>query len=264
MYQRTCGAAAGVAGCSVPIHSHDCEREPCINLQANNKHTQNSQPPIEHDYSGFDIVKATQYGAITRVKELVEAGWDVNQPDAETVTLLHWAAINNRKDLLRYFLDKGAIVDAIGGELQATPLHWATRQGHLGSVVLLLAAGADPSIRDAEGISCIHLAAQFGHTALVAYFIAKGVSPDLQDRGGMTALMWASWKVSALDPVRLLITLGANPSSIDHTHGNTPLHWAILARNHTAISTLVLKVISIGAYLLHTLYLYRSFVLGQS
>uniref|UniRef100_A0A336K7Y1 Palmitoyltransferase n=1 Tax=Culicoides sonorensis TaxID=179676 RepID=A0A336K7Y1_CULSO len=241
MYQRTCGAAAGVAGCSVPIHSHDCEREPCLNLQQNKHTQQNSQPPIEHDYSGFDIVKATQYGAIARVKELVEAGWDVNQPDAETVTLLHWAAINNRKDLLRYFLDKGAIVDAIGGELQATPLHWATRQGHLGSVVLLMAAGADPSIRDAEGISCIHLAAQFGHTALVAYFIAKGVSPDLQDRGGMTALMWASWKVSALDPVRLLITLGANPSSIDHTHGNTPLHWAILARNHTAIATLVLK-----------------------
>lgn len=104
-----------------------------------------------------------------------------------------------------------------------------------------MAAGADPSLRDAEGCSCIHLAAQFGHTALVAYFIARGVNPDLQDRGGMTALMWASWKVSALDPVRLLLTLGANTALVDHTHGNTALHWAILARNATAISTLVIK-----------------------
>lgn len=235
MYQRTCGAAAG---CAVP--AHECDREPC--LQQNlGKTNQSNQPPIEHDYSGFDIVKATQYGAASRVKELVEAGMDVNQPDAETVTLLHWASINNRKDIIKYLLDKGAIVDAIGGELQATPLHWATRQGHL-VVTLLMAAGADPSIRDAEGISCIHLAAQFGHTALVAYFIARGLSPDLQDRGGMTALMWAAWKVSALDPVRLLLTLGANPSVADHTHGNTALHWAILARNHTAINTLILKV----------------------
>lgn len=127
-------------------------------------------------------------------------------------------------------------------KLSATPLHWATRQGHLSAVVLLMAAGADPTLRDAEGCSCIHLAAQFGHTALVAYFIARGVNPDIQDRGGMTALMWASWKISALDPVRLLLTLGANPSMVDHTHGNTALHWAILARNATAISTLILKV----------------------
>lgn len=165
----------------------------------------------------------------------------MNQPDSETVTLLHWAAINNRRDIIQYFLDKGATVDAIGGELNATPLHWATRQGHLGSVVLLMAAGADPNVRDAEGCACIHIAAQFGHTALVAYFIAKGINPDSQDRGGMTGLMWASWKVSALDPVRLLLTLGANSNMVDHTHENTALHWAILARNSTAINTLVIK-----------------------
>jgi ankyrin repeat protein len=88
---------------------------------------------------------------------LLEIGYDVNKPDSETVTLLHWAAINNRRDLIKYFLEKGATVDAIGGDLNATPLQWAARQGHLGSVVLLLAAGADPSIRDAEGCSSIHL-----------------------------------------------------------------------------------------------------------
>uniref|UniRef100_A0A1L8DY41 Palmitoyltransferase n=1 Tax=Nyssomyia neivai TaxID=330878 RepID=A0A1L8DY41_9DIPT len=231
MYQSACGAATG--GCVKTEHHHSREsnlisHEPAV-------------APVEHDYSGFDIVKATQYGAIGRVKELIEAGWDVNQPDSETVTLLHWAAINNRKDIIKYFLEKGAVVDAVGGELNATPLHWATRQGHISAVVLLLSAGADPSIRDAEGVSCIHLAAQFGHTALVAYFIARGVNPDLQDRTGMTALMWAAWKVVEIDPVRLLLTLGANPSVVDHTHGNTALHWAILARNATAINTLILK-----------------------
>ncbi|XP_017053285.1 palmitoyltransferase Hip14 [Drosophila ficusphila] len=235
MYQSACQAAT--TGSCVPGTGQqpDNERQSALIAQ------QPPTAPVEPDYSGFDIVKATQYGAIARVRELVESGWDVNQPDSETVTLLHWAAINNRRDIIRYFLEKGATVDAVGGELNATPLHWATRQGHLGAVVLLMAAGADPRIRDAEGCSCIHIAAQFAHTALVAYFIAKGVDPDLQDRGGMTALMWAAWKVCALDPVRLLLTLGANPAMVDYTHGNTALHWAILARNATAISTLVLK-----------------------
>lgn len=228
MYQTTsCGVSAGV--CAEPDRL-----DPLISQEP-------SSLPMELDYSGFDIVKATQYGAITRVRELVDSGWDVNQPDSETVTLLHWAAINNRRDIISFLLERGAMVDAVGGELNATPLHWATRQGHLGACVQLMQAGADPSLRDTEGCSCIHIAAQFGHTAICAYFIARGINPDLQDRAGMTALMWAAWKVQALDPVRLLMTLGANPSTFDHTHGNTALHWSILARNTVCISSLIFK-----------------------
>lgn len=194
------------------------------------------------DCSSFDIVRATQFGAIERVRQLVEEeGADVNQTDEDTVTLLHWAAINNRTNIVRYLLDKAAIVDRLGGDLNSTPLHWATRQGHLASVVLLTNAGADPRVKDAEGCSCIHLAAQFGHTACVAYFIAREVPIDEFDTGGMTALMWAAWKISSLDPVRLMITLGANPNLQDATHSNTALHWAILARNARAIWSLVIN-----------------------
>lgn len=230
MYDSTCGAAAsGQCGKSQPDGDGPPPREP-------------PPAPLERDYSGFDIVKATQYGAFARVKELVEAGWDVNQPDHETVTLLHWAAINNRREIIQYLLSKGAAVDAVGGELQSTPLHWATRQGHLEATVLLVRAGADASLRDAEGCACLHLAAQFGHTAVVAYLVARGVPPDAADAAGMTPLMWCCWKVSAVDPARLLLTLGASPRPADRSHGNTALHWAILARNTTAITTLILYV----------------------
>jgi palmitoyltransferase ZDHHC13/17 len=57
----------------------------------------------------------------------------------------------------------------------------------------------------------------------------------------MTALMWAAWKVQSLDPVRLLLTLGANANLQDLTHGNTAMHWAIMARNARAIYTLMFK-----------------------
>ena len=56
---------------------------------------------IKPDYSQFDLVKATQYGIIERCKELIEVeGVDVQKPDDEDVTPLHWAAINNRKELV--------------------------------------------------------------------------------------------------------------------------------------------------------------------
>ncbi|CAG2059852.1 unnamed protein product [Timema podura] len=192
----------------------------------------------EYDCSGFDIIKATQYGSLSRVRELIEAGHDVNQPDTETVTLLHWAAINNRQEIIRYYIQQGGRRRCGGGRVacHTSPLG---DKGHLGSVTLLMQHGADPSLRDGEGCSCIHLAAQFGHTAIVAYFVAKGVNVNMQDRNGMTPLMWSAYKVSSLDPTRLLLTFDACTTTQDKIHGNTALHWAILSRNHTAVSTLV-------------------------
>ncbi|XP_042738686.1 palmitoyltransferase ZDHHC13-like, partial [Lagopus leucura] len=130
--------------------------------------------PIDEDPGTCDIVKATQYGMLERCKELVEAGYDVQQADKENVTLLHWAAISNRQELVKYYISKGAVVDQLGGDLNSTPLHWAIRQGHLPMVTLLLKCGADPSLIDGEGFSSIHLAVLFQHVPIVAYLISKG------------------------------------------------------------------------------------------
>uniref|UniRef100_A0AAQ5ZIY6 Palmitoyltransferase n=1 Tax=Amphiprion ocellaris TaxID=80972 RepID=A0AAQ5ZIY6_AMPOC len=191
------------------------------------------------DYSTWDIVKATQYGIFERCRELVEAGFDVRQPDKENVTLLHWAAINNRIDLVKYYISKGAIVDQLGGDLNSTPLHWATRQGHLSMVVQLMKYGADPSLIDGEGCSCVHLAAQFGHTSIVAYLIAKGQDVDMMDQNGMTPLMWAAYRTHSVDPTRLLLTFNVSVNLGDKYHKNTALHWAVLAGNTTVISLLL-------------------------
>ena len=45
-------------------------------------------------------------------------------------------------DLVKYYLSAGAIIDAIGGDLNSTPLHWAVRQGHQSMVALLVDKGA--------------------------------------------------------------------------------------------------------------------------
>ncbi|XP_010788923.1 putative palmitoyltransferase ZDHHC13 [Notothenia coriiceps] len=78
--------------------------------------------------ASLDIVKATQFGILERCKELVDAGYDVRLPDKENVTLLHWAAINNRAELVKFYISKGSLVDQLGGDLNSSPLHWAIRQ----------------------------------------------------------------------------------------------------------------------------------------
>lgn len=100
-------------------------------------------------------------------------------------------------------------MDALGGHLQSTALHWAVRQGHLETSVTLMRNGADPTKTDKQGFNALHLAAQvyiargvmerirviqimiltmyftpffqFGHTLICAYLIAKGMDVDALD-----------------------------------------------------------------------------------
>ncbi|KQK73916.1 palmitoyltransferase ZDHHC17 [Amazona aestiva] len=117
------------------------------------------------DYSTWDIVKATQYGIYERCRELVEAGYDVRQPDKENVTLLHWAAINNRIDLVnvdptRLLLTFNVSVNLGDKYHKNTALHWAVLAGNTTVISLLLEAGANVDAQNIKGESPLDLAKQ--------------------------------------------------------------------------------------------------------
>ncbi|KAL1006998.1 hypothetical protein UPYG_G00080410 [Umbra pygmaea] len=191
------------------------------------------------DSSSWDIVKATQFGVLERCKELVEAGYDVRQPDKENVSLLHWAAINNRSEVVKYYMLKGAIIDQLGGDLNSTPLHWAIRQGHLSMVIQLLKYGADPSVVDGEGYRSLHLAILFQHMPIASYLMAKGQEVDLPDLNGQTPLMLAAQKIIGPEPTNFLIKCNASVNAVDKLNRNSPLHCAVLAGNVDAAHVLL-------------------------
>jgi len=84
--------------------------------------------------------------------ELIEADPQIAAaPLNDNLTLLHWAAINNRTEIAKYLINKGANIDAVGGALQSTPLHWAVRDGKLEIITLLLSYNAQPLLVDGEG-----------------------------------------------------------------------------------------------------------------
>jgi len=193
------------------------------------------------DYSQLNAVKATQYGVLERLKELVEtAQTDPNKPDNENVYLLHWAAINNRLEIARYLLSLGCNIDPIGGELETTPLNWAARSGHIQMVIYLMQNGANPLLYDLEGYSTIHLATMFGHSIVVAYLIAKGIDTDMPDKNGASPLMYAAQRIHNRDPAQLLITFNARLNAQDNK-GNTPLHYCIAYNNATVMQVLLDK-----------------------
>ncbi|KAM6274712.1 palmitoyltransferase ZDHHC13 isoform 1-T1 [Porphyrio hochstetteri] len=235
--------AGGSSGSTCKNHCHGPHRPHMYNWRS--AHGEKDLPmlpgpyPIVEDPGTCDIVKATQYGIIERCKELVEAGYDVRQPDKENVTLLHWAAINNRQELVKYYISKGAIVDQLGGDLNSTPLHWAIRQGHLPMVILLLKCGADPSLIDGEGFSSIHLAVLFQHMPIVAYLLSKGQNVDTTDFNRQTPLILSAQKVIGPEPTRFLLKFNPSLNAVDNVQKNTALHWAIISGNTSSVDLLL-------------------------
>ena len=202
-----------------------------------------SKPPTapqRPDPAKMDIVQATQYGYLIRCADIIEKQRvDVTKGDDEGITLLHWASINNRIDIAEYYIHKGADVNAVGGQLRASPIHWSTREGHLKMTVLLIKYGASAVSADIEGKNALHVAAQFSFIDIIAYLGAK--IPELlntKDCNGQTPLMLGVSRSFGYDPTRLLIKLGS-PVNEKDIHGNTALHHAIKLANHLAIEVLI-------------------------
>lgn len=198
----------------------------------------------DEDCNSWGIVKAVQYGMFSRVISLIEpsassssGGYDVNRLDDEGVSLLHWAAINNRLAISRYLLSKGASVDRKGGHLSATPLHWAIRQSHLGMIHLLMQNGADPSVADNTGLRCLHVAVQIGNIPVIVYLLANGVDVNSRDASGLTPLLIACMHCRSSDVFRLLLNWGVDVAACD-SQGNTAAHYAVNFVNLPAVVAL--------------------------
>ncbi|KAI3366488.1 hypothetical protein L3Q82_000622 [Scortum barcoo] len=190
------------AGCVPILHPEEIKPQ----SHYNHGYSENvSRKNHVDDYSTWDIVKATQYGIFERCRELVEAGFDVRQPDKENVTLLHWAAINNRIDLVKYYISKGAIVDQLGGDLNSTPLHWATS---VDPTRLLLTFNVSVNLGDKyHKNTALHWAVLAGNTTVISLLLDANANVDAQNIKGETPLDLAKqrknvWMINHLQEAR--------------------------------------------------------------
>ncbi|KAL8782233.1 MAG: hypothetical protein Q9213_005563 [Squamulea squamosa] len=190
-----------------------------------------------------DIMQLARLGEIGPIKKLLDEGkFKADYKDAENITPLHWAAINNHYALCEFLIKQGADVNALGGVNEATPAHWAVQRCHYYALSLLLAHGADPNIADAGGYKMIHLATFDGNAfMLLLVLLHPGAAIDDRDAQGHTALMWAAYnRLPAI--MDLLLRFGASISVTDDT-GFQPLHWALVRGSPPCI----LKLLENGA-----------------
>jgi ankyrin repeat protein len=103
----------------------------------------------------------------------------VSQTDNKTGrTALHMAASNGHVDVIRVLLEAGANINAQAGTSGATPLHDAVLARGLKAVPMLLAAGADSSLRNSTGETALALSETLGYEELSSLLLKEDKTID--------------------------------------------------------------------------------------
>ena len=123
------------------------------------------------------LMIAALNGQIDIARKLIARDADVNKTGW---TPLHYAATHGHLDVMRLLLENYAYIDAESPN-KTTPLMMAASYGTPEAVKLLLEAGADPSLKNMQGLSAIDFA-QRASRADVAELIA-GFVRNRQPKG---------------------------------------------------------------------------------
>jgi len=149
-----------------------------------------AKPDIANHYGVTPLLDASRTGDVAMMDLLLKAGADPKRAHTEGETPLMAASRAGSVPAVRLLLDRGVDVNATDSFQNESALMWASAEGHLDVVDMLLKAGANPNLK-------AHITS-----------ITQRKNAD-HPTGGFTALMWAA-RNGYEDVVRRLVQGGAD------------------------------------------------------
>jgi ankyrin repeat protein len=157
------------------------------------------------------------------------------------------AAMQGNREAVRTLLQRKVNVDApqVDG---TTALHWAVRGDDLEMADLLIGAGAKVSVANREGAMPLLLAAINGNPAMIEKLIKAGADPNAAlTKDGDTALMMAA-RTGKTDAIKVLLDGGAKVNAKETWGDTTALMWAVSQRHPAAVKLLVERGADVNAH----------------
>ena len=158
------------------------------------------------------LAQAAAQADLQLVRQLLAARPDVNAPDADGTTALHWAV-------------------------------WAD---HPETVEELLRAGATATSPNAFGVTPIYTAAERGNARIIRRLLAAGAKANGTDRSGETLLM-AAIRSGSVDAVTALVEAGADVNAADPQLGHSVLMLAVRSDSAPIVKLLLTRGASLEA-----------------
>jgi uncharacterized protein len=144
---------------------------------------------------------------------MIRQGIDVNAPQGDGVTALHWAARHGDAELAKALIAAGANARVATRFGAYTPLHLAAERGSAALVSSLVRAGALVDARTRTGATALMLAAAGGDVAVVTPLVDAGADVNAKEHDRLqTPLIFAAAN-GRVAVVRLLLARGADPNA---------------------------------------------------
>ncbi len=117
-------------------------------------------------------------------------------------------------------------------------LHAAAARGDVAEIGRLVAAGADPGVRDAHGRTPLHVAAHRSQLAAMRALVTAGADPNAleADRYDIVTIAAVADDAPAL---RLALELGASPKNVTSRYDGTALIAAAHLGHHEVVGILI-------------------------
>jgi uncharacterized protein len=156
------------------------------------------------------IADAVEHRDKDAVQALVKQRVNVNTPQPDGTTALHWAAHWDDLETVNLLLRAGAN-PKIANRYGATPLSEAASVGNAPMIEALLKAGADPkALTTADGETVLMTAARAGNVDVVRILLEHAADVNAREKyKGQTALMWAAAERHP-EVVKVLLAHGAD------------------------------------------------------
>jgi len=180
-----------------------------------------------------DVADAVMKGDTAALRTLLQTKADVNAPQIDGATALHWAVYRDDLTAADLLIAAGANVAAANRE-GFTPLALGSLYGSAPMIERLLKAGADAKRRLANGETMLMLAARNGNPQAIKLLAAAGADINAKENlRGTTALMWAAEQRHPA-AVKMLLEVGADFSAKSGPAG-LPRNYMAPRVNTTAV-----------------------------
>jgi len=120
-----------------------------------------------------------------------------------------------------------------------TPLHWAVHRDDADLVQRLIKAGARADVKNNYGVTALTEAAVVGDTKVIKLLVEAGANVNSANGDGQTPLMVLA-RTSNVDAAEVLLTHGAQVNTAEKWRGQTALMWAA-AEGQTAMVKELIK-----------------------
>ena len=194
---------------------HDGQLQP---LSFTNENTKNRKSQLE--------VQLAVEGNIKELPKVIDLA-HINHKYQFGFTLLHYAAKENRLEVIEYLVSSGCDINAVDDNGQA-PLHKSAMFGHTESVKLLIDKGANVNQIDNNGNTPLHVVIMNGGDFGVFKALIEKANLGIQNNDDQNVLHVAV-RYHKVDSINLILNHKQAPALITTTNidGLTPIHVAV-------------------------------------